>query len=198
MTRQPMKADADDDGPKLTLVPGDGAARTGNLRRLADSYLRQRRFLGAFIGRWVGDPDAREDLLNDIWLRIGRLEEEEAPREPDAYLRTVAKNLATDWLRRRTTRAGVLSEAADVDQVPDWAPRVDDVIVSKQALDYLLSLIENLAPRQRQALLLYRVDGWTMAKVAQHMGISVRTVEEHVSRAIAHCDYQMTKAGWLP
>lgn len=198
MTRQPTQPETEDDGPRLTLVSDRGSASPTGLTRLADAYLRQRKELKAFLNRLVRDNDTSEDLLHDIWLRIGRLRETDAPKEPDAYLRTVARNIATDWLRRRSTRNGILSDATDVDHVADISPAADDALLSREALDCLLKIIEGLAPRQRQALLLYRVEGWSMAEVARHMGISARTVEEHVSRAIAHCDFQMTRAGWLP
>jgi RNA polymerase sigma factor (sigma-70 family) len=168
------------------------------LTALADAYLRQRDALRSFLRRRVRDEQASQDLLNDMWLRIGRMQDAEAPRDPDAYLRTIAGNLALDWLRRQTLRSAQASSDADTDQIAAPEPTAERALHSKRALELLMTVIDELPARRKQALLLYRVEGWSMAEVGRHMGISPRTVEVHVAKAIAYCAARLTEAGFLP
>lgn len=185
------------DRPRLRLV-AEGEARPTGLRRLIDTYLRERSSLEALLTRRTSDPEAGRDLLNDIWLRIGRLTEADAPEDPERFLRTIAGNLALDWLRHKQVRRGVVQIGDDADLIADPQPDAERAVDARRALEHLMSLIDALPARQKEALLLYRVEGWSMAEVGRHMGISPRTVEVHVAKAIAHCDFHMTRAGYLP
>lgn len=194
--RRQATGQVEGDRPLLRLVP-DGEARPAGLRRLVDAYLRDRPALQALLIRRTSDPEAGQDLLNEVWLRIGRLTEADAPDDPERFLRTIAGNLALDWLRQKQVRAGVVQVGDDADQIAGQDPDPERVVQGRLALKHLMSLIEALPSRQKEALLLYRVEGWSMAEVGRHMGISPRTVEIHVSKAIAHCDFHMTRAGYF-
>lgn len=195
--REASGSEAEGDRPALRLVETEAARPTG-LRRLIDAYLRDRSSLQALLTRRTSDPEAGRDLLNDIWLRIGRLTEEDAPEDPERFLRTVAGNLALDWLRHKQVRRGVVQMGEETEKVVDLQPDPERAVAARRAVEHLMALIDALPPRQKEALLLYRVEGWSMAEVGRHMGISPRTVEIHVARAVAHCDHHMTRAGFLP
>jgi RNA polymerase sigma-70 factor (ECF subfamily) len=45
-----------------------------------------------------------------------------------------------------------------------------------------------LKPITRQIFLAHRVDGYSYGEIAERTGLSVKGVEKHMSRAIAHID----------
>jgi RNA polymerase sigma factor (sigma-70 family) len=176
----------------------DASSEVTGLTALAEAYLRQRQALRSLLMRRVRNEQASQDLLNDMWLRIGRMADAEAPRDPAAYLRTIAGNLALDWLRRQTLRSTYAAPDAEADHVASPAPTAEQILHSKRVLEFLMAVIDELPTRRKEALLLYRVEGWTMAEVGRHMGISPRTVEVHVAKAIAYCAARLSEAGLMP
>ncbi|MNO05359.1 putative RNA polymerase sigma factor FecI [compost metagenome] len=48
-------------------------------------------------------------------------------------------------------------------------------------------MLESLKPKVRRAFLLAQCEGLTHKQIAEHMGISLRSVERHVADALYHC-----------
>lgn len=108
----------------------------------------------------------------DRWRRLGP--------EPDPWVTTVAVNLALDaWRRRvRAARHDRAERAAPVPGTPvpgtPGADRVD-----------LVRAMERLPRRQRQAVALRYLGDLTEEQTAEALGITVGSVKQHTSRAMA-------------
>lgn len=57
-------------------------------------------------------------------------------------------------------------------------------VALRQRLQHLQKIIERLPPRCREVFWLLRVEGYTQPEIAERMGISLKTVEGHVARAL--------------
>jgi RNA polymerase sigma-70 factor (ECF subfamily) len=121
--------------------------------------------------------DAAQEVLLALWQGRDRL--------PDAgalpgYLHRAVRNRALNQLRSRKR------EVADPDGL--MAPRVEPDAPDRleaQALEQRLrSALEELPPRTREVFLLSRAQGLTYAAIAEVLGISVKTVETLMGRAI--------------
>ena len=55
-------------------------------------------------------------------------------------------------------------------------------------LDRLEQALLRLSPRTREIFLAHRLDGYTYSEIAHRTGLSVKTVEKHMTRAIAALD----------
>jgi len=66
-------------------------------------------------------------------------------------------------------------------------PSPEREVLATQTLDLLLETIEQLPPKCKQVFLLSRASDMTYPEIADHCGISVKSVEKHISRAIAAC-----------
>jgi RNA polymerase sigma-70 factor (ECF subfamily) len=191
----------DDPGGHVASIddpPASQAVRLPAEAALFAAYLRGRSALWAFFRLRTRDEGAAEDLLQEVWLRIGKAASPGRIRDPDAFLRTVAKNLATDWHRRRARRP---SSAGPLEHANDPAcdrPSAFDQLAAHEAVEFLMQVLEELSPRRRQALLLHKFEGLTMAEAARRMGTSSETVERQVAQALAHCQARLIEFGWKP
>ena len=127
-------------------------------------------------------PDRAADLVQGAFARLlglgpGRLAALEQPR---AYLYRVADNLANDLGR---------SAAHRLEQQPveaEWGDACDPVslVEARDLLQRIEAALPLLPDRTREIFMAHRFDDLTYRQIAQRVGISVKTVEKHMSIAL--------------
>ena len=166
------------------LPPEDvsSARATVSLDRL---YRSQAPKLLRFLTRRSDRQDAN-DMMHEVFLRFAEAERRGAAdiERPDAYLTQVATNL----LRNRAREAFQRSTAA-VDLATSSMVVATDLTAALEARD-MLNRLQNamlrLSPKTREIFMAHRLDGASYVQIADRTGLSVKTVEWHMSKAIAH------------
>jgi RNA polymerase sigma-70 factor (ECF subfamily) len=164
---------------------GDQApvTRETALTRLVRTYDRA---LGRFFERRVTSKADVPDLVQEVFLRLSRMDDPDAIEKPEHFLFVTAANVLRDRARRDLAQR----RAADDDvtefstQSSDFAP--DRVLESKQAAEYLAAALRDLPERTRDIFVLRMIEGMKMADVARAFSISTRAAEKHQARALAH------------
>jgi RNA polymerase sigma factor (sigma-70 family) len=160
------------------------------LHILTQTYVEAQAALKRFLLARTGSEADADEILQDIYLKIHALTDDQDIQNPLAYLYRIGSNLWLDRLRQRR-RALV----RDQDWVDTQTTRVGgDAIVEdasmearldgQQALATLLEDMTALTPQCRRAFQLHKFDGMTHPQVAAAMGISRSAVEKHVSTAL--------------
>ena len=128
----------------------------------------------------TGDRSAAEDLLQTALERAYRRWSYCRRRgTPEAYVRRIIVNAATDrWRREQALRKVSLSEA----KVPSLDDARLDVLPVREAL---IAGLRQLPAGQRAVLVLRYFDDLTEAETARTLGCSVGTVKSQHARAIA-------------
>lgn len=166
------------------LPPGDLRPRARG-RFLETLYRAHHDGLMRFLRRRVQGERAH-DVAQRVFCRVAGLSEEEQRDilAPAAYLRRAADNMLRDDARqdRRRSAALHLSDA-------DVALRSADQLATLEARDRLRRLeaaLQRLKPRTREIFLAHRFDGYSYAEIAARTGLDIKTVEMHMTRAIAY------------
>src|SRR5262249_39799622 len=142
------------------------------------------RVLGALIAA-LGDFDLAEDALQETLVAaLARWPAEGEPRNPAAWLTTVARRKAIDRLRREQSYARKLAELAN-----DPAT-ADDDMEADQFPDERLKLIFTcchpaLALEAQIALTLRTLGGLGTAEIAHAFLVPVPTMNQRLTRAKA-------------
>lgn len=127
-------------------------------------------------------PSDADDIVQDTWLRIIRtsLADVEHPR---AFLSRIALNLFRDRYRREKVRKAHLRLvlASDRDSIDPSAMAEQECALELERA--ILDLPDNL----RDVFVLSRFRHMTNKDIATHLGISVKTVEWRIGKAIALC-----------
>jgi RNA polymerase sigma-70 factor (ECF subfamily) len=180
-----------------TLLDGVRQSDERAFRALFDAlYAPLRRFAFSL----VRDDLAAEDLVQDafirLWDRRERLDAELAVR---AYLFRIVRNLALNSARDDATRRRLLDDpiALESAAVPRGFASPDDASAGEDLSARLSGWLEELPPRQREALLLSRVEGLSHAEVATAMGCAPRTVNNHLVAALQTLRRRLAGAGAL-
>jgi RNA polymerase sigma-70 factor (ECF subfamily) len=167
------------------VVPANDAGATP--LDLADLYRAEMPRLHRWLARHVSGPEA-SDLAQESFARVAasRPADAPAPERPAAYLQRVAINLLRS--RARTALRRSLATHVPADAVPLAGPDPVAALEARDELARLRSALERLKPKTRAVFVAHRVEGLTYNEIASTMGLSVKTVEWHMTKAIAFLD----------
>ncbi|MCG8608600.1 RNA polymerase sigma-70 factor [bacterium] len=135
-----------------------------------------------FIYLKLRDSAAAEDVVQEAFIRVweNRLELDEN-RSVRTYLFTIANNLALNVIRHQRI---VLKYQAEADKKP---PVVDETYLELESRELQIALVKalmNLPEAPRQAFMMSRFEELKYKEIADRLGISVKTVENHIGKAL--------------
>ena len=133
-----------------------------------------------------GAGDESEDILQELWLKVDRLEPEGPIADPRAYLFRMADNLMHDRVRasmRRSNREHAWSEAGFDPAGQDETPSAERTLLARQRLRRVELALATLGERTQAIFRRFRVEGVSQSRIAQEEGVSVSAVEKHLQRA---------------
>jgi RNA polymerase sigma factor (sigma-70 family) len=156
---------------------------------LIAAYLRKRADLVRFFTVRTGSAAAAEDLVQDLFVKISEMEAPADLRSPGAFLYRIGYNLMLDRAkaqRRQAARDHAWSEAAGGDGPEPIAqqPAADDALASRQRLQRLLAIVDQLPPQVAAAFRLHKFDGLSHGEVAARLGVSRSSVEKYIMTAL--------------
>ena len=133
-----------------------------------------------------GAGEDSEDILQELWLKVERLEAEGPIADPRAYLFRMADNLMHDRVRasiRRTSREKAWTETGFDPAGQDEAPSAERSLMARQRLRRVEMALATLGERTQAIFRRFRLEGVSQGRIAQDEGISVSAVEKHLQRA---------------
>ena len=150
-----------------------------NLVGFADSILR--------------DPAAAEDTVQEVmlelWRRRSNIVLETSLR---AYLFQSTRNRALNRIRHQRVASRLAPELA----APTPLPSPDRELAEQEMAARVQAAVGELPDRCREVFQLSRVQGLKYAEIAETLGISVKTVEAQMGKALRILRERL--AAWLP
>jgi RNA polymerase sigma-70 factor, ECF subfamily len=166
-------------------------------------FERHRRALQAHCYRMVGSFEDAEDLVQETFARAWRARtgfRREGRWSLRAWLYRIATNACLDHLARRSPRLlpadvasaadpeveppPVASDVAWLDPYPDRLVDPHEAAAARETLEIaFVAAIQHLPPRQRAALILRDVAGFSARETATLLGTSVPAVNSALQRA---------------
>ncbi len=130
--------------------------------------------------RCGGDRSLAEDVVQETWLRaVVAWEGSGFPETPLAWLKTVARNLLSNYYRR----APLISLEA---LPPGWEGRVFGNGTEGDNSDHSATVswgLARLRPGQARIIEAFHFDGLNVSEIASELGLSERAVEGRLRRA---------------
>jgi RNA polymerase sigma factor (sigma-70 family) len=155
---------------------------TSHRERFARLFLESSAALRRRMRRFVGSKADADDAVQEAFLR--GLESADAVRTPRAFLYTAARNIAVDSHRReQCARKAALGDLALSSVQSSEASAESEILVEERAR-VLREAVEQLSPQCRAVFALKVFHGHSYKEIAASLGISVKTVENHVARGL--------------
>jgi RNA polymerase sigma-70 factor (ECF subfamily) len=162
--------------------------RTALLTLLVASYddLRLR------LTRRAGSAELADEALQDTFLRLSNATGIGPVRDLKAYLFRVALSVVSNR-RVAERRRRTVSEVDAVFDLADDKPGPDRVIEARSEIVALKRIIQELPTRRRQIFIAAFVDETPLRDIADRFGVSIRTVQVELKRALAYCTLRLDR-----
>jgi len=172
--------------------------RAGDELAFKALYERYSDVMFAFAYASLKSRSEAQDVVQDVFLNIVRSRTTwDVTGEVRTYLlRAVYNRVATVRRHLRVELSAHESIVRDADNPSEWAyrGRADDALQEHELADALARAIETIPPRAQQAYRLVREQQLSRVEAAQVMGVTLHTVELHLTRALKALRAQL--AGW--
>ena len=172
---------------KATASARPGSKQRDSVRASLDSLARRYYApLVSFFRKRTRDAPEADDLVQQVFLRLAQYRDLGDIRNPDGYIFQTAANTLKDHFRHAAVRERFArdSSAATDEAGSHFSP--ERVLLGRESVAHLVDALRQLPERTRDVLMLRCFEGLKHAEIARLHGISVRAVEKHVARALAH------------
>jgi RNA polymerase sigma-70 factor (ECF subfamily) len=171
----------------LRCQAGDPAA----FAELIAAFERPLRY---YLVKTLGDEDRAYDVLQEVWLKVVRtIRQLVEPAALRVWLYRLAHGVAVDHIRRQRVRQNAEQERAAPEEAGDADPEFTsfDAQAIHRALD-------ELPPRQREALVLFFLEDMSLEDIAEVLGCPAGTVKSRLHYAKRALRDLLMRVGYGP
>jgi RNA polymerase sigma factor (sigma-70 family) len=147
-----------------------------------------RRYLASRLRNAADVPD----LVQEVFLRLLRVERHESIRNPEAYVMTVAGHVLHQHFLRLSTRpktVDALDVIVDLHSAIESDPAAQ--LDAQRNLEQLDDALSKMNPRVHATFVLHRRDGLTLEEIGKQLGVSRPMVKKYLAKALIQCRAHM-------
>jgi RNA polymerase sigma-70 factor (ECF subfamily) len=138
-----------------------------------------------FSKKYLRSDYLAEEAVQDIFLRIWEKREELLTVENfEAWLLQLSRNYLLNILKKASTENKIKEKIGKTIQTT--TSYEDDHLIEKERSDTLFKVMASLPAQRKEVFRLCRIEEKSYDEVAQMMGISKSTVNDHMVKAMKH------------
>lgn len=138
--------------------------------------------LQKYADYYVRDIEAAKSIVNDLfvqlWFRSG------LPEQIRGYMYRAVKNASLNYLQQNKRNPLSYLEHDELTQISDLHAVYSDISFESDKLKFLQKIISELPEKRQLVFRMYRIEGFSYIEIADLLQISVRTVEDHLSKSM--------------
>src|SRR5215471_9515556 len=168
------------DQPEFTLLLERAIA--GDASAFEQIIVRHERRVFTLAWRLLGSFEDAQDAAQEVFLRAFRyLHRFDKARPFEPWLVRMTVNVCRDLARKRRLPPNVLAEAGADALLAPSNPHAD--LDSEEQREVLYRALQQLPEKERSAIVLRDIEGFSTAEVAEILGSSEATVRSQISTA---------------
>ena len=157
------------------VVEGD----TGEFAALVD---QNKNLITSIAYASIGDLSSSEDIAQETFLLAWQSRQElRDPSKLISWLSAIARNLAKQWVRKRSAKSWASTDL-DSSKVPYDQPHPSERLVSDEEQQLVWGALEAIPESYREVLVMYYRESHSIADVALALEISEETARQRLSR----------------
>lgn len=170
------------------------ALKEGNLKAFNQVFDQYAKRLYRFSLGYLKSAENAEEIVQEVFLKIWNNREELILQKSfDSYLFTIAKNGILNTIRKSKSEQAYLNYAK---LYSGGNVLLDQELDFKELDKAYQDAIAQLSPRRKEIFLLSREQSLSNAEIAKKMNISVKTVENQMTSALAEIRKNLRSLGF--
>ncbi|GGY84385.1 hypothetical protein GCM10011613_31640 [Cellvibrio zantedeschiae] len=166
-----------------------------NRENLSTLFMGIQRSL-AKVASTIAPPKEIEDIVQETYVRICEISNEEPIKSPRSFMYRIVKNLALDHVKRAENRLSISlddSEHADIQELIEQTGEDStfNTVASKEEFELFCRAVRELPIQCRRVFVMKKVYGYSQKEIAADLNISESTVEKHIAFGIKRCFHYM-------
>jgi RNA polymerase sigma-70 factor (ECF subfamily) len=159
-------------------------------------FAEHRTALQTFFRRRIRSHSDAPDLAQEVYVRMLRIRDQEAIRNPVHYLYTVANNLVKEHAVLERRQASCIDiEGAPEHEALETLPAFDMNLDAAQRATRLGTVLMQLSPKCRAAVVLRFTHELSFREIGEHLSVSPQMAKKYVTQALGHCRRRMARLG---
>lgn len=151
----------------------------------AQSFRDYDRQLHRYLLRRMPRPEDAEDLAQEVYLRLLRIDGTKRVHKPLAYIYGIASHVVADYKSDTRHEHASLNDNENEASEGDSDALVDDLVERLNLQQQLERAFTQLPRTHALVLLAHKHRGLSYEEVAAELGLSVHTVEKYITQAKA-------------
>lgn len=138
----------------------------------------------AYVNLRINNLETSRDIAQEVFVRLLEYSQLIYEKAIENFIYTITRNLVNDYLRRYYVRREY--DRYIRDYLPQSEDNIERQVIAREIADIELQLVEDM-PRQRATVYrLKRYEELSAKEIAEQLGMSVRTVENHYYLGMKH------------
>lgn len=155
------------------MMPGNQQAEIIQLYQETSEELRR------LLERKLGNQHEAEEIAHDAYLKLCQIGHTDEIQDLRKYLFTMSIRLALNVLRRRKIEKKYDKIEDGVDNISPY-----EILLAELKLEAVKEALTELPDKTRYIFLLHRFEGLTYPEISNKLGLSVKSIEYHMNRAL--------------
>lgn len=136
-----------------------------------------------------------DDIVQEMYARIGAVENVDEIRDPLLYAIKVAQSILLNHVRRSQIVTITAVEDLENFEIPSPERSPEEEVEFRDEVHLVIKALDGLPSRTREVLLLRRVQGLSQREAAERLGIAEKTVEKHMAQAALYLSAHFGRGG---
>lgn len=140
-------------------------------------YNNTKAFIDGYIKSESDAEELTEDLFVNLWINHSSID---ASRSFNAYLHTIARNAAINYLKHKYVHDTYLNNNQEI----EYSSTSEEDFIAKELGLLIDELVEKMPEQRRMIYTLSRNEGLSNAEIAERLDTTKRNVESQLSLAL--------------
>jgi RNA polymerase sigma-70 factor (ECF subfamily) len=157
--------------------------------------------LYSFSFKIIGDTGLAKDVVQNVFVKIWETHPAFNFANPEAFIYQMVRNASLNYIRHLKVVDNLKSEIknqflGEELYYIDMVGNEPYILIEKELNDKILAVMNSLPDKCLNVFRLSRLDGLKNREIAEQLGISIKSVEKHISKALQI--YKDNFATYLP